>query len=126
MSEELEALEIENEVLDVGSDSTLYNALSLYQNKRYSQALNTLMIDLETDKTGIYASLIGNCYQKLGSLNDATTVVCRCHGKGLGSVCVTATCQVIAYLFARSLIRFVQGWSESKSFTYKDCRCGGC
>ena len=72
MGEEIEALDIDSEVLDVGTDSTLYAAISQYQNKSYSQALNTLMVDMEGDKTGIYASLIGNCYQKLGALDDAT------------------------------------------------------
>lgn len=72
MAEELETLDIDSSVLDVGEDSTLYTAISQYQNKSYSQALNTLMGDMESDKTGIYASLIGNCYQKLGSLDDAT------------------------------------------------------
>ena len=72
MSEEVEALDIDNEVLDVGTDSTLYTAIAQYQNKSYSQALHTLMADMEKDSTGLYASLIGNCYQKLGSLDDAT------------------------------------------------------
>ncbi len=72
MSEDIEALDIDSEVLDVGTDSTLFSAISQYQNKSYSQALNTLMSEVETDKTGIYASLIGNCYQKLGALNEAT------------------------------------------------------
>lgn len=72
MSEDIEALDIDNDTLDIGSDSTLYTAISQYQNKSYSQALNTLMGEAEADKTGIYASLIGNCYQKLGALNDAT------------------------------------------------------
>jgi len=71
MSEQINELDIETDVLDVGSDSTLYSALSAYQNKSYSEALNTLMPEMEADKSGIYASLIGNCYQKLGSINDA-------------------------------------------------------
>lgn len=72
MSEELQSLDIDNDVLDVGTDSTLFSAISQYQNKSYSQALNTLLPGMGGDKSGVYASLIGNCYQKLGSLSDAT------------------------------------------------------
>lgn len=72
MSEDIDALDIDNEELDVGTDSTLLTAISQYQNRSYSQAINTLMPEAEADKSGLYLSLIGNCYQKLGSLNDAT------------------------------------------------------
>ena len=56
MSEEINDLDIETDVLDVGSDSTLFSALSAYQNKSYSEAINTLMPEMEGDKSGIYAN----------------------------------------------------------------------
>lgn len=57
--------------LETEQDNNLNKALVLFTEKRYSEALNLLLPGLEQDKTGLYANFIGNCYQKLGSINDA-------------------------------------------------------
>ncbi len=53
------------------NDDKLHSAILLYEGKSYSKALNLLINSYEHDKTGSYANLIGNCYLKLGSINDA-------------------------------------------------------
>lgn len=56
---------------EIELDNNLSKALRFFDDKRYSEALNSLLPSFERDKTGIYANFIGNCYQKLGSINDA-------------------------------------------------------
>lgn len=58
-------------IKDGQTDDKLRTAFLLYESKSYSKALNVLLAGFETDKTGIYANFIGDCYQKLGSLGDA-------------------------------------------------------
>ena len=70
MDEETQDIELEVQD-DAVTDSNLRSALLLYQKKSYSQALGMLVSTFEQDKTGMQATVIGNCYQKLGSASDA-------------------------------------------------------
>ncbi len=56
---------------EIEEDNSFANALKNYEDKSFSAALDILLPGCERDKSGQYAALIGNCYQKLGSLNDA-------------------------------------------------------
>lgn len=56
---------------EVDKDSNLANALKLYEDKSFSAALDILLPICGQDKSGQYATIIGNCYQKLGAVNDA-------------------------------------------------------
>ena len=74
MTESIQEPDLNEAVLqnEEKQDDSLFEALKLYESKSYSKALNLLLPEFERDKTGTYANFIGNCYQKLGSVNDAT------------------------------------------------------
>lgn len=72
MTDETQTLELAPTAPDSSTDGALKSAIQLYHSKSYSKALNLLLPGLEKDNTGTYATFIGNCYLKLGSVNDAT------------------------------------------------------
>lgn len=80
---------------EIEEDNSFANALKNYEDKSFSAALDILLPGCDRDKSGQYAALIGNCYQKLGSLNDAINYwqkaislnpTCHTAFLGLGSV----------------------------------------